>query len=82
MENNLVEYKDREDYIYFRKLALNTLGFQLNYQDTDLLLRILKHVDNTEGETALVGLSNVYSQWHSQWEEYFKQLQDGEETAD
>lgn len=67
---NTISIKDYNPDLHELKLVLNMVGFQLNYQQVDLLWRSMEMYEIKESNFSVKDAMQVQLEWESHWNEY------------
>jgi len=77
-----VEIKDRKKEIEYLRMALNMVEIGVNYEITDLIIRVSKELNEMGDHFAIDDAVHILYDWRRDWKEYFKlkKENDGKET--
>ena len=68
----IVPINDRTDELEFIRLALNMAEIYVDYQQSDLINRVLKGLEKRKQNFNLKDICHIKHQWEKDWQEYFK----------
>jgi hypothetical protein len=68
-----VKIKDRDTRTNEIRSMLHLLGFRLDYEETDLLVRGLALYDEKGGEVNLKDGIRLHTEWEKRWDDYHKE---------
>ena len=69
---NTIPIKDYAPELHELKLVLNMVGFQLNYQQVDLLWRTMELYEVQESQFSVKDALQVQIEWENHWTNYFE----------
>lgn len=73
--SEIVKIKDRDLNTEYLKMALNTAGIPLNYQDTEIIKEIYQKVEKLGGDYSVKDSVEICHRWKNKWDKYFKELE-------
>jgi len=82
MSTKQVKIKDYEKEQHHLKVALNSVGLMIDYETVDLIYRTLKVLEVKKGQMKITDSISIKTQHKEYWEEYFKQLENEDETTE
>lgn len=72
---NIIPVTDYEPEVHELKVFLNLIGFQINYQQVDLLYRAMDLYEIKQSEFSVKDAIEVQTQWEEHWKKYHENKQ-------
>ncbi len=72
---NTIPVTDYEPEVHELKVFLNQIGFQMNYQEADLLYRAMDLYEIKQSEFSVKDAIEVKTQWAEHWKKYHENKQ-------
>lgn len=77
-----VTIKDRKKKIEYLRMACNMAELEIQYPHADLIIRLQNRLKKRKGKFRISDGVEIHSKWTTDWEEYFKELPDLNDSLD